>query len=194
MHDKDFMRPSISLFLRSNRVALLLVAVGGVAGTGGFLLGRISFREQAAGAVAGFAERARGVVSKENLPGWERRGKENGGAGPVVDRGAGAVFSAALTSAMAAGDIRGSLLGLFSIGDPAARMAAVRAFIQSLPEARWPAVFEEFQRMENAGEMRKHQNMMRTAASTWELLVSAIVEKAPRGMQRWALAGAVERR
>ena len=179
MHDKDFMRPSISLFLRSNRVALLLVAVGGVAGTGGFLLGRISFREPAAGAVAGFAERARGVVSKENLPGWERRGKENGGAGPAMDRGAGAVFSAALTSAMAAGDIRGSLLGLFSIGDPAARMAAVRAFIQSLPEARWPAVFEEFQRMENAGEMRKHQNMMRTAASTWELLVSAIVEKAP---------------
>ena len=118
-------------------------------------------------------------MSKENLPGWERRGKENGGAGPAMDRRAGVVFSAALTSAMAAGDIRGSLLGLFGIGDPAARMAAVRAFIQSLPEARWPAVFEEFQRMENAGEMRKHQNMMRAAASTWELLVSAIVEKAP---------------
>ena len=172
------MRPSTFLLPRSHRVALLLAAAGGVAGTGGFFLGRISYREEAAGAAAGFAERARGVP-KQSVPGRGRRGSGDGGAGPQTARGEGAAISAALTSAMAAGDIRGSLLGLVGIGDPAARMTAVRAFIQSLPEARWPEVFDEFQRMESAGEMRKHQNMTRAAASTWELLVAAIVEKAP---------------
>jgi hypothetical protein len=85
----------------------------------------------------------------------------------------------ALASALAAGDIHGSLRGLMAIGNPAARMAAVTQFVQSLPKERWPEVFQEYQRMEGAGEFRQHQNMMRAAASTWELIVSAIVDEAP---------------
>ena len=77
------------------------------------------------------------------------------------------------------GDMTSALRGLVGIRNPAERLNAVQSFIAALPVDRIPIVFTEFERMASAGDFRRHQNKARAAASTWEQIVSTVVERGP---------------
>lgn len=83
---------------------------------------------------------------------------------------------AAITAARG-GDLRKALRGVVSVVDPSIRQAVVMEFIRNLPADQLAVILDEFEGVEN--EFRGHQNSVRAAASTWELIASAIVERGP---------------
>ena len=91
-----------------------------------------------------------------------------------------AAFRRAAASAIMAArndDLRSALRGLVAVGDPGVRGAAVKEFIRSLRGDQLAVVLDAFEAVE--GQFRSHQNSSRAAASTWEMIAAAIVDRGP---------------
>jgi hypothetical protein len=155
----------------------LITAAAGL--LAGFFLGRqfTSAGEDSMRPDVSAARLSAGNKTGDGVAGQEPQGAEKRGAEKASRHAMRAATLAA--AAVASGDMKGALRGLVSIKDPAVRMSAVQAFIKQLPKKDLPGLFEEFERMEAAGDFRQHQNMARAAASTWELVVAAVVEEGP---------------